>query len=114
MLVSVDAARDASVVFAVSVLVLLDGDVEEDELSEPLVFRELLVELSVCAPARLASVEPYVLLVPGLLVELALLFEVGLVEAVVFRLPLVFSFVVLGLELVLPYVEPVELEDGEE
>jgi len=39
------------------------------------------------------------------LVELA--FDVGLVEAVVFKLPLVFSFVVLGLELVLvlPYVE---------
>jgi hypothetical protein len=40
------------------------------------------------------------------LVELA--FDVGFVEAVVFRLPLVFSFVVLGLELVLPYVELVD------
>ena len=48
-----------------------------------------------------------------MLVELA--FDVGFVEAVVFRLPLVFSFVVLGLELVLPYVELVDGEvlDGE-
>lgn len=39
------------------------------------------------------------------------LFDVGFVEAVVFRLPLVFSLVVLGLdELGLPYVE---LVDGE-
>ena len=47
-------------------------------------------------------------------VELVLLvvslLDVGFVEAVVFKLPLVFSFVVLGLVLVVPYVE---VEDGE-
>ena len=37
--------------------------------------------------------------------------DVGLVEAVVFRVPLVVSFVVLGLELVLPYVELVDAGD---
>jgi len=45
-------------------------------------------------------------------VELGLELEVGPVDDVVFRLPLVFSVVVLGLELdlVVSYVEP---EDGE-
>jgi len=63
----------------------------------------------------LPYVEPDVLL---LALELLVSFEVGLVEAVVFRLPLVFSFVVLVLELglvllVLPKVESVlEDEDG--
>jgi len=47
-------------------------------------------------------------------VELGLELDVGPVEEVVFRLPLVFSFVVLGLELelVLPYVELVDGEVG--
>jgi hypothetical protein len=54
--------------------------------------------------------------VPAVPVELVLLVvslldvDVGFVEAVVFKLPLVFSFVVLGLVLVVPYVE---VEDGE-
>jgi hypothetical protein len=52
--------------------------------------------------------------VPVVPVELVLLvvslLDVGFVEAVVFKLPLVFSFVVLGLVLVVPYVE---VEDGE-
>jgi hypothetical protein len=47
-----------------------------------------------------------VVLVLGLVLVLGSVFDVGLVEAVVFRLPLVFSFVVLelglGVELVAP------------
>ena len=54
-----------------------------------------------------------------LVVSLELGLEVGLVDAVVFKLPLVFSFVVLGLEVdVVPYgevddvLELVDAEDG--
>lgn len=45
----------------------------------------------------------------GVILVVSLELEVGLVDAVVFKLPLVFSFVVLGLEveLVVPYGEDV-------
>jgi hypothetical protein len=86
------------VLVLVSVAVVLDGYV--------LLRGYVLLELS--------DVDGYVLLVPGVVllpyvpVELEVLLvpglDVGSVDAVVFRLPLVFSFVVLGLvlELVLP------------
>jgi hypothetical protein len=92
VLLSVDAAREASV------LELL-GSVEVLELG-----LEEVVELGD------VDVVPYVELVPAVddvvsvelvelgLVELGLELDVGPVDDVVFRLPLVFSFVVLGLE----------------
>jgi hypothetical protein len=94
VLVSVDAARDESVE-----LVLL-GDVllVVEDVSGVVLLELGVVEL------------PYVELVPVVPVDALLL---GLVDDVVFKLPLVLSCVVLVLlGLLLPYVEPLEL-DGE-
>jgi hypothetical protein len=95
VLVSVDAARDESVELVVLGDVLL---VVED------VSGDVLLELGVVEL-------PYVELVPVVPVDALLL---GLVDDVVFKLPLVLSCVVLVLLglLLLPYVEPLEL-DGE-
>jgi hypothetical protein len=95
VLVSVDAARDESVELVLLGDVLL---VVED------VSGDVLLELGVVEL-------PYVELVPVVPVDALLL---GLVDDVVFKLPLVLSCVVLVLLglLLLPYVEPLEL-DGE-
>lgn len=98
VVLSVDAARDVSVELLgvlvesgveVAVLDLGAEDVPYVELVPGDVVELGLVELEVVPYVEPGWVE---------LVELGSVFDVGLVDAVVFRLPLVFSFVVLVLE----------------
>ena len=93
--------------------VLVLGSVARDVVSDELLGYALLVleksddgvVLLVLGDVALVSYGELVALVVS--VEL----EVGLVDAVVFKLPLVVSFVVLGLDVELPYVDD-PLEDG--
>jgi hypothetical protein len=97
VLLSVDAAREASVLELLrSVEVLKLGLEEVVELGDVDVvpYVELVPAVDDVVSVELVELE----LVELGLVELGLELDVGPVDDVVFRLPLVFSFVVLGLE----------------